>query len=242
MNPFAAIADGYAKHRPPVHQPILQRALAHWPQPIHRALDIGCGSGISTLALANFAQQRIGIEPAATMLEAAAALNPAAKFLLGSAESVPLPDCSADLITAAGALNYADLTRFFPEAHRLLAPHGALLVYDFSTGNRRGSDWITHFVERYPWAPNEAQALNPAILAAQAIGFTLHHSEQFPIALPLTRHFYVQYMLTETNVAHAVRQGTTLPEIHAWIHQTLWPEAEAEILFPAYYALFTRVS
>ena len=33
---------------------------------------------------------------------------------------LPLADASVDLITAAGALNYADLDLFFPEAARVL--------------------------------------------------------------------------------------------------------------------------
>ncbi len=240
MNPFAAIAVGYAKHRPPVHGQILRRALADWPAAIGCAVDIGCGSGISTHALAEFAQERIGVEPAEPMVEAARAVDPQARFLVGPAEAIPLPDGTADLITAAGALNYADLPRFFPEADRVLKDGGALLIYDFSTGNRSGSDWLARFAERYPWAPNEARHLNPAILANEAAGFALERSEEFTIRLPLTRKFYVDYMLTETNVAHAVRQGQQLDEIRAWCSETLWTESEGEILFPGYYALFVR--
>ena len=240
MNPFAAIAVGYAKHRPPVHGQILRRALADWPAAIGCAVDIGCGSGISTHALAEFAQERIGVEPAEPMVEAARAVDPQARFLVGPADAIPLPDGTADLITAAGALNYADLPRFFPEADRVLKDGGALLIYDFSTGNRSGSDWLARFVERYPWAPNEARHLNPAILANEAAGFALERSEEFTIRLPLTRKFYVDYMLTETNVAHAVRQGQQLDEIRAWCSETLWTESEGEILFPGYYALFVR--
>ena len=240
MNPFAAIAAGYAKHRPPVHGQILRRALAHWPAVIRCAVDVGCGSGISTLALAGFAQERIGVEPAEPMVEAARAVDPAARFIVGPAEAIPLPDGTADLITAAGALNYADLSRFFPEAGRLLSEGGALLVYDFSTGNRSGSDWLARFVERYPWAPNEARHLNPGILANEAAGFAIERSEEFTIRLPLTREFYLDYMLTETNVAHAVRQGQHLDEIRAWCAETLWTDPEADILFPGYYAQFKR--
>ena len=242
MNPFAAIAVGYAQHRPPVHPQILCRALADWPGLIGCAVDVGCGSGISTLALREFARERIGIEPAEPMVEAAKAVDPGARFLVGPAEAVPLPDGSADLITAAGALNYVHLARFFPEASRLLAASGALLVYDFSTGNRRGSDWLAQFVERYPWAPNEARTLNPHILAAEAPGFRLHRAEEFVIPLPLSRDFYLEYMLTETNVAYAVRQGEPLDKIRRWCHDTLWAEAEAEVLFPGYYALFVPCS
>ena len=240
MNPFAAIAVGYAKHRPPVHGQILRRALADWPTAIRCAVDVGCGSGISTLALAEFAQERIGVEPAEPMVEAARAVDTQARFLVGPAEAIPLPYGTADLITAAGALNYADLSRFFPEADRMLGDGGVLLVYDFSTGNRRGSDWLARFVERYPWAPNEARHLNPQILAAEAQGFRLQRSEEFTLPLLLTRDFYLDYILTETNVAHSIRQGQRLEEIRTWCDGTLWTDAEVDIFFPGYYALFVR--
>lgn len=239
MNPFAALAEGYAQHRPPVHREILRLALSGT---YATAVDVGCGSGISTRALADFAPTRIGVEPSEAMVEAGRAVDPTAQFLVGPAEAIPLPDSSADLITAAGSLNYADLSRFFPEALRLLAPQGQLLIYDFSTGNAEGSDWLSRFVARYPWAPNEARRLNPVILAAEATGFTLQRSEEFTIRLPLTREFYLDYMLTETNVAHAVRQGQSLEEIRNWCADTLWPHPEAQILFPGYYALFVSAS
>jgi SAM-dependent methyltransferase len=239
MNPFAAIAAGYAQHRPPVHIEILKRALAGT-EVFARAVDVGCGSGVSTLALHGFARERIGVEPAEAMVEAARAVDPGAPFLAAPAEAVPLPDGSADLITAAGSLNYADPVRFYPEAARLLAPGGLLLVYDFSTGDKRDSGWLGRFVERYPWAPNEARTLNPALLAEEAQGFRLHRSEEFALSLTLTRDFYLNYMMTETNVAYAIRQGGTMEEARHWCEETLWPDEQAEIVFPGYFALFRR--
>lgn len=235
LNPFDDIADGYAKHRPPVHAEILRRAIV---APVGCALDVGCGSGISTLALKEFAQERIGIEPAAAMVDAARAVDPGARFLVGPAESIPLPDASLDLITAAGSLNYVDLDRFFPEALRLLKPSGKLLVYDFSTGHRTDHNWLAQFIERYPWAPHEARHLDPQILATAAQGFSLVRPEQFAVRLTLTRDFYLAYMMTETNVAYAIRQGAHPDDIRSWCHQTLWPDSQAQVDFPAYYALF----
>ncbi len=244
MNPFSTIADGYARHRPPVHGEILTRALgAHR---FRRAIDVGCGSGLSTRALANWAVERIGIEPVEAMVEAARTVDPSATFLTGSAEAVPCPDHCCDLITAAGALNYSDPALFFPEALRLLSPHGTLLIYDFATGSREasapGSEWLARFIERYPWAPSEARELNPDLLAAQATGlFAAARAEEFSVRLTLTRDFFLEYMLTETNVAYAVRRGASLDEIRAWCAESLaadWPADEATVLFPAYYVLF----
>jgi SAM-dependent methyltransferase len=235
MNPFAAIAEGYAKHRPPVHAEILRLALN---EVVDCAVDIGSGSGISTRALAGFARERIGVEPVAAMVEAARAVDPEGTFLVGPAEDVPLPSSSADLITAAGSLNYADLGRFFPEALRLLKPGGRLLVYDFRAGEPAGGDWLARFVARYPWAPREARPLDPGILAAEAGGFTLKRSAEVAVPLTLTRDFYLEYMLTETNVAFAVRQGENLDSIRQWCAENLWAGEQAEIVFPGYYAVF----
>jgi ubiquinone/menaquinone biosynthesis C-methylase UbiE len=131
-----AMAAGYAKSRPSVHPYIIERARKHLPMslPVERAIDVGCGAGLSTQALQPIARHLRGIDPSATMIQCASALLPGAKFMVGSAESLPLPSQSADLITAAGSLNYTDLTRFFSEAVRVLRAGGALLVYDFSQG------------------------------------------------------------------------------------------------------------
>ena len=68
------------------------------------------------------------------MLKWVATIAPFAEFVVGAAEAIPLRDRAVDLITAAGSLNYANLDLFFPEAARVLAPNGVLLVYDFSPG------------------------------------------------------------------------------------------------------------
>jgi hypothetical protein len=61
---------------------------------------------------------------------------------------------------------------------------------------------------------------------------------EFEIAIPMTCAFYVDYMLTETNVAAAVRRGTPLPEMREWCADRLaavWNGAEREVLFRGYF-------
>ena len=247
-NPFGTdeMAAGYAKSRPSVHPLVLQRALTALGRtsPFHNALDVGCGSGVSTRALEGIAENVLGIEPAEAMIPWAARTAPQAQFQVATAEALPVADHSLDLITVAGALNYADLDRFFPEASRVLTTDGVLLVYDFSAGrsftNTNTLDaWFSTFETRYPWPPYEAQDLNPEILAARAKGFQLGSHETFEIPVPLTPEFYAEYMLTETNVAAAVRRGTPLNEIREWVRTTLcefWTAPAREIVFRGYYA------
>ena len=238
----AGMAAGYAQFRPPVHRKILERALAPKPQ-VPRALDVGCGAGLSTHALAGFADVAIGMEPVAAMLP------PKPNFVAGAAEAIPVAGASIDLITAAGSLNYADLNLFFPEACRVLRDGGLLVVYDFEPGrsfrsSRNLDDWFRAFIGRYPWPPHEARELNPEILRDVAAGFRLKNHERFEIAIALDREFYLEYMLTETNVAFAQRRGIARQEIRSWCARTLdefWREKSREILFRGYFACLAKI-
>ena len=248
MNPFATdeMAAGYAAFRPPVHPRVMERVRASLarPLPCARALDVGCGAGVSTKALAGFARTSIGLEPAERMLKWARSAAKFATFVAGRAEAIPMLARSIDLMTAAGSLNYVDLDHFFPEAARVLAPEGVLVVYDFSAGSSfRGStaldEWFEEFSRRYPAPPGEGRSLSPEILAELDSGFRLQSREHFEIGLTLTPGFYLDYILTETNVAAAIRSGMARREIRSWCAETLepvWRRAEHEVIFRGYFA------
>src|SRR4051812_45837057 len=109
-NPFgtAAMSAGYATSRPPLHPRILELVRTHLPGTgcVRRALDVGCGAGLSTGALRGLAESCIGLEPIQSMLQWTATTAPGAEFIAGSAEHIPLADACIELITAAGSLNY----------------------------------------------------------------------------------------------------------------------------------------
>ncbi|MGH3298748.1 MAG: class I SAM-dependent methyltransferase, partial [Trebonia sp.] len=97
------LAVGYAFDRPPVHERILRSAdLA---ARADRALDVGCGAGLSTAALAPLARQVVGLEPIPAMLAHRRTVAPQASFVIGQAERLPFTAGSFDLVSAAGSLN-----------------------------------------------------------------------------------------------------------------------------------------
>jgi ubiquinone/menaquinone biosynthesis C-methylase UbiE len=246
-NPFGSeeMAAGYATSRPPVHAHVIEHAARtmNLGRVAGRTLDVGCGSGISTAALRPHAAGCIGIDPAESMLRWGRITAPCAAFAVGTAEAIPLRNGSVECITAAGSLNYADLDLFFPEARRVLAPDGVLLVYDFGPGmafrGERGlEDWFQQFSARYPPPYNEGRYLDPDVLKQFDSGFRVIGEETFEIGIRLTAGFYLDYMLTETNVASAIRAGVPQSEIRDWCAETLaavWRGEDKEVLFRGYW-------
>ncbi len=245
-----SMAAGYASARPAVHPHIILRIREHLQLagPVGRALDIGCGAGLSTRPLQSIARRCYGIDPAEAMLRWSKTVAPGAIFIAGKAESLCVRSHSMDIITAAGSLNYADLDLFFPEAKRVLAPGGVLIIYDFSEGRRfRGSDglevWYSEFLRRYPAPPDSAREISPASLQSGHFGLRLSSYEFFSRGLRLDSASYVDYVMTETNVAHALTKSVPEQEIRAWCNDTLAPVfngEEREVLFEGYIAYMVR--
>jgi ubiquinone/menaquinone biosynthesis C-methylase UbiE len=169
------LAMAYAFDRPSAHGQFLQSARLA--RRANRALDLGCGAGLSTAALMPWARQVIGLEPVSAMLEHRQKTAPQASFVTGQAERVPFASASFDLVAAAGSLNYTDLPSAFGEVARVLTPDGKFLLYDFSPGRRSAGDedlasWFDSFEQRFPWPPGW-QAFDVRELSLSTYGLRL---------------------------------------------------------------------
>lgn len=246
------LAEGYARSRPAVHPRVVERVRRHLQlsERVGCAVDVGCGAGLSTRPLKAVARTAVGIEPLEPMLQWTREVAPGAHFAVGQAELLPFADGSADLMTAAGSLNYAELGKFFPEAKRVLGTRGTLVVYDFSQGKRLVDSpaleaWFEAFVTRYPAPPFSGRALSPETLAPLAEGFRPAGAERYEEALLLDPAFYVDYAMTETNVAAAVRAGVDEASIRQWCRETLEPVfggQAREVVFTGYIAYFDTLA
>ncbi|WP_186315633.1 class I SAM-dependent methyltransferase [Catellatospora sichuanensis] len=244
----AELARGYAFDRPAVHHRLL--AASGVTGTARRALDVGCGAGVSTAALRPLAAQVIGVEPAAAMLAHREAVAPGASFAVARAEALPFPDSSFDPVTAAGALNYTDLARSLPQLRRVLTPAGRLVVYDFSEARNAAegpalSDWFARFEQRFPWPPGW-RPLDPRDLPGTEPGLRLLESRHQVVALPMTRQTYQRYALSEVNADWAVRADVRARgEARGWCEQTLadvFGAGELTVLFRGHVATFVRAS
>jgi len=122
------VAYHYSAYRPPLHQRILQEVLGG--MRFQCGLDLGCGTGRSTMALKSYCDEVCGVEPSPEML-AHAKPQPGVTFLTGSAEQIPCRPDSFDVITMAGCLFYADRPSTAVEVARVGRSDALVVVYDF---------------------------------------------------------------------------------------------------------------
>jgi SAM-dependent methyltransferase len=242
------MAAGYAFDRPAVHPHVIRAIGKHLriAGRLTRALDVGCGAGLSTAALEPLADTAVGLEPVLNMLRHIRAVAPRAAFLVGQAERLPFPAGSFDLVTAAGSLNYVDLALFLPEIARVLGKGGVLAIYDFSAGRRlRDSGalyaWYADFERRYP--PKPGYDLDVRDLAYAVSGLRLDAYEEFEVAVPMTFRSYLPYVMSETGVEMAISRGVAEGEIRGWCEATLreaLDDTPRDVLFDAYVAYVRR--
>jgi SAM-dependent methyltransferase len=242
------LAAAYATDRPSIHGQILEAARLG--RQARRALDVGCGAGLSTAALLPLARQVVGLEPVAAMLAHRRVVAPDARFVIGQAERLPFAAGAFDLVAAAGSLNYTDLPVAFAEIARVLTQDGTFALYDFSTGGSSPSgnelaDWFDSFVRRFPWPPGwlpfDVRELPLAEYGLHLAGYT-----DVETLVPMAFDPYLRYMLSETNVESAIAAGAcNAEEARDWCRETLqaiFADGEVTVMIPGYVATLARAS
>ncbi len=222
-------AERYARWRPDVHDEFVRRL---GPQcgiepRVPLAVDVGCGTGQSSRALAAVVARVVGVDPAAGML-AEAAPHAAVAYVRAPAEQLPLRSGAAGLVTAALAFHWFDAPAFLAEAHRVLAPGGTVAVYDsWFTAELEGApgfrEWFTgEHLPRYPTPPRHRVPIDEELAAVH--GFELGGATRFTQQVAMTLEQLAGYVTTQTNVIAAVEEGREEVEAVArWVRESAAP-------------------
>lgn len=92
-------------------------------------LDVGAGTGRISVILAQKGAHVTGCDVSPEIVKVLARKNRHITALVAEAESLPFPDASFDIVTAAFLIvHLKDPVRFFDEAYRVLKDGGLLLV------------------------------------------------------------------------------------------------------------------
>jgi len=89
-------------------------------------VDLGAGTGKFTPRLLQTGARVIAVEPVPQMLEKLSAALPQVEALLGTAQSIPLPDTSVDAVVCAQSFHWFASAASLAEIHRVLKPGGKL--------------------------------------------------------------------------------------------------------------------
>lgn len=132
---FADVYDSYRPEAPEMVVEILTRYLGRRPALV---IDLGCGTGLSTLIWNGHAERILGVEPNGDMRSKAISklqhLPEGAQdhiaFVSGYSNQLEVESASADIITCSQSFHWMEPVSTLQEAHRVLREGGVFAAYD----------------------------------------------------------------------------------------------------------------
>ncbi|KXL46752.1 hypothetical protein M433DRAFT_173668 [Acidomyces richmondensis BFW] len=153
-------ASSYATFRPTYPPSLYNAILAYHRGPRRLCLDLGCGPGTVSRALAPHFSRVIGTDPSPNMITQARksiADQPAyshVEFHLGAAEAIPsdiVSDGTVDCVVAGQAAHWFDFTRVWPVLRRLVRPGGTLAFWGYKDHVFVDFPRATEIMQRYAY-------------------------------------------------------------------------------------------
>jgi len=229
FDPISAVTR-YAKGRPDFHRNTVGKIQAFlFPgQRVGQALDIACGTGLSTKALLDIADEVYGTDISRAMLDQAHAPD-RIKYSLAPAEQQPFPDHFFDLITVSSGVHWFDIDRFLAEARRLLKSRAWLVLYENHfiaemEGHDGFRDWFTDlYLKKFPSPPRNNE-YNWSAENLQPRGLAFKFDTRFRNRVEMSKEQLILYFTTQSNIISAVEMGdTTYPQVESWLTEQLSP-------------------
>lgn len=211
-NCFASqvVAQRYARVRPQYHPLAVSWICeAAGSARLGRVLDVGCGTGHSTIALAAVAESVIGVDPSAQML----ALAPKAgnvSYRQCSAEEMDFAPKSFDVVVVASAMHWLEPKSFLGQTRKILTPTGFLAIYnDHFTATMLNQPECKHWLRSrlFKRFPPLRGLRDLDVAAAAAEGFSVAAQGSFNHTVRYTRREFADFLLTRSNTLVKIFNG-----------------------------------
>ncbi len=127
-------AAGYDSYRPAPPAALLDLlCLEAQVERPHLVVDLGSGTGLSTRAWAERADEVVGVEASPEMRSQAEAATSAknVRFVQAFAQETGLPEEVADIVTCSQSFHWMEAEPTLAEAARILKPGGVFAAYDY---------------------------------------------------------------------------------------------------------------
>lgn len=128
---FTGFADIYENARPTVPQYPIEKICAYLGKTPDTVVDLGCGTGLSTVAWNQVASDITGIEPSSDMISIARQKqSDNIKFIQAFADNTSLPDDYADVIVCSQSFHWMEPKSTLKEVNRILKANGVFAAID----------------------------------------------------------------------------------------------------------------
>ena len=128
---FKGFAELYELARPHMPQRVIELTRIYLGAPPRRVVDMGCGTGLSTLIWAGHCEEVIGVEPSADMLAVARAKQQdGVSFKQAYSHDTGLQSAFADVVICSQSFHWMEPVSTLAEVSRILAPGGVFATVD----------------------------------------------------------------------------------------------------------------
>ncbi|CAL1273059.1 unnamed protein product [Larinioides sclopetarius] len=130
-------AQIYAKYRPSPPKSLIKSIIEYLKlkrdPPFKKAIDVGCGSGQSTVVLSPYFETVIGLDISEAQIECAKKFNSSRniEYKVTTKGNLPIASSSADLVTFSQSLHWFKGEEIYPEIERILQPNGVIAAYGY---------------------------------------------------------------------------------------------------------------
>lgn len=230
MNYFIpkSVAERYAKGRPDFHDNTIKyvKNFLQLDSKLDKALDIACGTGLSTKTLLPIATTIFGTDTSQEMLNFAQQTEKI-NYLIAPAEQQPFENHEFDLITVSSGVHWFDIDKFLNEANRLLKSKSWLILYENyfiseMAGNEKFNDWFPNvYLKKFP-SPSRNDNYDWTKENLNKKNFHFITEAKFKNTVTFNKKQLALYFTTQSNIIAAVESGQiTYKEAESWLDNEL---------------------